>query len=831
MHGDPTKAPQHKRTAKINRHIKVFVHGNIEAKRRAIRHLDRMDLSPAEHRYVQIEVHKRSSKHPPVLLGGLHKRPTGSARVGGKNYPTDTMGVPQGAPASGGTFGNLLGSIGHSVVHEALASARGNPFGSKTLEVVQRGHIPNEASLRQDLEKGTGYKEIKHIRQHPVAGGLAIASLLPVGRAGRILEEVRGAEKSALTPEDIIRATEQAEQSAKEAKGLKRVGANRKVEKIRHLRASPAEAHAHYARTVKEANERAFAKQPVPLLREGEVSAETGGELGAKVRAGMKGADKTYQKQKALQKSELRARVGKLTAQQKKATSLTELAHAGGMEGKYSTLPFEGFKGLEPLQQGIKEHIDSLSMSTLDKKKLSQAIVNGINGEVPKPFERKLISRAFGRLASEKLAAAEPESIGHNIVDILNIPRAFKTAGDFSWGLRQGLVALAYKPRLWGKEFKPMFHSAVSEAEATKRMAAIHEDPETAVGVQHGLAITNPNAAELGAREEPFQTQMAEKLHELPFIRNVFGLKHIAKAASTIVRASDRAYVIPLNELRLSLFKHLTKLAADNGRVLDDKLLNDIADIVNTFTGRGNLGKKLAAHRATINGVFFSPGLMKARINMLNPYFYYKLDPLARAEALKAARNLVGTISMILFLADKSGAQVVLDPRSADFGKIKKGNTRLDIGGGFQQYLRLASVLATQKTISSTTGKMSHLGGGFGQESNLDVIQNFFTNKTSPLISEGATIARQNRFGQPLTVQGEVANLFAPLLASDVYGIGKAAGPEAAALYGLPDIFGVGVQNYSPKKSKKKKSNDPFSGGGSTQDPFGGGSSSSDPYG
>jgi hypothetical protein len=38
---------------------------------------------------------------------------------------------------------------------------------------------------------------------------------------------------------------------------------------------------------------------------------------------------------------------------------------------------------------------------------------------------------------------------------------------------------------------------------------------------------------------------------------------------------------------------------------------------------------------------------------------------------------------------------VEIDPRSTDFGKIKVGNIRWDIWGGFQQWVRVASQLAT----------------------------------------------------------------------------------------------------------------------------------------
>jgi hypothetical protein len=67
---------------------------------------------------------------------------------------------------------------------------------------------------------------------------------------------------------------------------------------------------------------------------------------------------------------------------------------------------------------------------------------------------------------------------------------------------------------------------------------------------------------------------------------------------------------------------------------------------------------------------------MASRFNFLNPAYYIRMEPFARREALKAALRLVGTLNLVLFLAKMEGAKVESDPRNADFGKIRIGNTR-----------------------------------------------------------------------------------------------------------------------------------------------------------
>ncbi len=68
---------------------------------------------------------------------------------------------------------------------------------------------------------------------------------------------------------------------------------------------------------------------------------------------------------------------------------------------------------------------------------------------------------------------------------------------------------------------------------------------------------------------------------------------------------------------------------------------------------------------------------------------------------------------------------VEVDPRSPDFGKARIGNTRYDMLGGFGQYLRLGAQIGTQSTISSTTGKKTKLGSGFGERRSTDVLVGF----------------------------------------------------------------------------------------------------------
>src|SRR6185369_6689148 len=125
-----------------------------------------------------------------------------------------------------------------------------------------------------------------------------------------------------------------------------------------------------------------------------------------------------------------------------------------------------------------------------------------------------------------------------------------------------------------------------------------------------------------------------------------------------------------------------------------------------------------------------SPRLMASRVTMLNPAFYARLDPFVRKQALKSLFSFAAIATTVLGLAAAGGASVSHDPREADFGKIRTGNTRLDILGGFAPYITLAARLITGETKNSNTGEVKDLTEGkFGQPTRADVVERFFASK------------------------------------------------------------------------------------------------------
>ena len=406
-------------------------------------------------------------------------------------------------------------------------------------------------------------------------------------------------------------------------------------------------------------------------------------------------------------------------------------------------------------------------------------------GGIPNRGELKLLSEVFPPEFMEAILSkrSRGEKIWELTKNLVNLPRAIMATADFSAPLRQG-VFMVGRPKQWIPAFKDMFKYAFSEKAYQGLLDNIQARPTYRLMRESKLALTDMSKFNLETREEQFMSNIADKIPG-------FGI---------LSRGSNRAYSGFLNKLRADVFDDLVK-KAKNLNILEERpdALRDIAKFINSATGRGDLGglNKVAP---VLNGIFFSPRLLASRLNLLNPVFYAKLDPFARKEALKSLLSFGAIATSVLGLFKLGGAKVEDDSRSADFGKIKIGNTRYDILGGFQQYIRLASQLITGKIISSTTGKEITLGEGYKPLTRKGVLFRFVESKESPVLSFATALATgQTNLGEPLNVPVEVINRFIPLVTQDMYDLYKERGLEGIGM-SLPGLFGTGSMTYGKQE-------------------------------
>jgi hypothetical protein len=457
----------------------------------------------------------------------------------------------------------------------------------------------------------------------------------------------------------------------------------------------------------------------------------------------------------------------------------------GQLKGEMPKVQFESIRK-SVTQEDINEifnRVEKSNLSVFEKVSAQGALTKLLGaqgGSVPTKSELLLLNEVF---PPEFIQAVLENRSGFQKAlslaeGFLNLPRAVMATADLSAPLRQGIF-LVGRPKQWIPAFKNMFKYAFNE-NAYKNLADdIKTRPNAKLYREANLAITD-NSPILGNREEMFMSNLTEKIP-------VFG---------KIAGGSNRAYSGFLNKLRVDVFDDLVNSARKQGIEVDGKVLQDIGSFVNSATGRGSLPKFIEKSAPALNAAFFSPRLMASRINLLNPAYYAKLDPFVRKEALKSLLTFGTTTGTVLGLSKLAGADVSADPRNADFGKIKVGNTRYDVLGGFQQYLRLAAQLVSGQIVSSTTGKIITLGEGYKPLTRKDILLRFFENKTSPVASFVIGLATgTNSIGDKFNLPAEVLNRFIPMVAQDIYDLEKEWGP-AGLLMGIPGVFGAGSQTY-----------------------------------
>lgn len=537
--------------------------------------------------------------------------------------------------------------------------------------------------------------------------------------------------------------------------------------------------------------------------------------LGETVQAASKGARGVRRAQEA----------GYTPERAKRAAAFDEAVKAGGsnaqavadamhhLSGELPKIEFQGFRELTPeALDSMVAHIWESPLRPYERLRTAQALQKATKGTVPTNSELDLIEKVFGK--ANAAALADPKNLGmgallkHYALDIWNLPRSVLASFDLSAPFRQGLVAGMRHPVIFARNFKPMVKSFGSDKVSQAVMDDIASRANVPLYMKAKLAITETHGAPALAREEAFPSPLADKVPG--------------------VKASGRGYTVFLNKMRADVFDHMIEAAKDAGvNVEDPQFLESLGTYINSATGRGKLPGKAEDAAVFLNSFLFSPRLLASRVNMLNPYYYYKLDPFVRKQAIRAGAQTAGAILTFLGMASQiPGWSVGLDPRSANFGKIRIRDTRIDVAGGFLPLLVLYSRLFKGEMVSSSSGKKMNFSGKYGDTNRWEVAQRFLESKMAPSPGLVRDLAKGKDFlGNPITWQSELSNLLVPLNIQgslDTYRT-EGSAPAAAGAW-LLGSTGFGVQSYGDKKAKRIKAADKSRWGKP-----GGGSSSSGP--
>jgi len=456
----------------------------------------------------------------------------------------------------------------------------------------------------------------------------------------------------------------------------------------------------------------------------------------------------------------------------------------------------------EPVKDKLsKPEIDALYNRTfkhpyLDEwEKISAAneLTKILSGELPTPKGLVLLEEIYGTDLIKSILSKR--ALGLKITDVLidvaNIPRAILATADMSGFLRQGIVYVVSHPVIAAKAMGKTFQFAFNSKSFEQYFKDLPKDKLYPLMRKSGLAVTDPSRVLATGREEAFISRL---MQQIP----IFG---------QVIKFAERAYVGFLNKLRVDVFKTFADefLSKGYSPVKDRELFKATAEVVNTFTGRGSMGN-LNKITPFLNTIFFSPRLITARFNALNPIWYTRQPKEIRIKALGDFAKFVAAGLTLLAIVKASGlGDVEPDFRSSDAGKIKIGNTRWDIWGGFQQWCRVFAQLITGQRKNTATGEIISLNKEeYPFTTRKEVLLRFIEGKLAPipaLINELISGAKTFE-GEDITFETVAREKFIPMYIQDITdaymdgGLGRATGA------GVTAFFGVGVQTWQEKKKE-----------------------------
>lgn len=374
------------------------------------------------------------------------------------------------------------------------------------------------------------------------------------------------------------------------------------------------------------------------------------------------------------------------------------------------------------------------------------------------------------------------KATGQAVSEAAGFSKAIKASLDNSAIFRQGWKTLWTHPKIWAENAAKSFSDLVRQFGGQAVMDEVRAD----VYSRENFDLYKKAKLAVGVTEEAFPTRTPEKI---PLLGRAY-------------KASESAFTSFQYRNRVDIFDKYIEMAKRSGvDVGDVKELQSIGQLVNSLTGRGNLGA-LEPIANTVNNVFFSPRFVKSQLDLFTqPMTGGKGSSFVRKQA---AINLVKVISgtaAVLVIADAvSPGSVNWDPRSSDFGQIKVGNTRFDVSGGSRSLITLAARMATQSTKQGDhTVKLNT--GKFGAPETKDVVYDFFSNKLSPAASVvNDYLIRGTTFkGEEPTVGGEAKSLLEPLPLSNLESLLNDPDSANTLAAMIADSLGIGTNTYGSK--------------------------------
>lgn len=372
---------------------------------------------------------------------------------------------------------------------------------------------------------------------------------------------------------------------------------------------------------------------------------------------------------------------------------------------------------------------------------------------------------------------------GRQLVDVAGtVPRTLKTMADMSAPFRQGAFFALSRPGSWLKAWAPMLRTSISQAKYDTMVARMRKRDHYALGERAGLHLQDMDVS-----DDLSTGALKDRLLGSMFLEKAPGV-------SSVKRFSERSYSAFINTLRVEVFDSFVEKAIASGQPLSLDEAKAVANYVNIATGRGDLGN-LAGAGQELGVIFFAPRYTMSRWQLLNPLS--SANPLrkgsarTRAAMAKDYAAFMGLGVGALKLAELAGAEVEWDPRSSDFGKIRIGETRIDLLGGILQPAVLTSQLAAGKKAPKT-GKVTH---DFG-----NTIGDYLRGKAAPLPSSIVTgLEGKDPTGKKATPGSMAVDFVEPLAIKNLRENVGHSGLAKGLAFAASSFFGMEASPHTPR--------------------------------
>jgi len=392
---------------------------------------------------------------------------------------------------------------------------------------------------------------------------------------------------------------------------------------------------------------------------------------------------------------------------------------------------------------------------------------------------------------------------------VIATTKALKSGIDDSAVMMQNVVAMVSHPRSAVKAFREHALDAVSEKRFRRSLTEIHNSPLWPLIEASGLDITDPQSLKEQNKEEVFDKNLLNKDFKI-------GGKKF-NVGKYLTRPFERAFTSLGNAMRVNMFARITEKWAEEGKTFENSPedYKALATLLNTETGRGKLHTQIQRSSQLITAGIWSPRLMASRLDMLGVSdvllplvggkgYYAGLSPKIRQMAIADMVKFIGAGISLMGFAALQGADVDDDPESPTFGTIKVGDKKYNTWGGFTPYVKTF--------VQGATGKRN-VRGERKDVARSKILFSFFRSRLTPAAGVATNLLTGRDFAnRPITAEGEIMNLMAPLSVMGIIDGLKKDGAVGILNQGLPSFVGVGVsdeRDFEQETKTTRKQNTP----------------------